>query len=42
MRQLFEQTRDKASALHAQYAGQIQQRSQNIDTTQLLSLIRGQ
>lgn len=42
MRQLFEQTRDKAAALHARYSAQIQQRSQSLDATQLLSLIRGQ
>lgn len=39
IRQLFEETRDKAAVLHAQYAGQIQQRSH---TKQLLNLIRGQ
>jgi uncharacterized protein (DUF697 family)/tellurite resistance protein len=41
MRQLFEQAKDKASLLHSKYARQIQQRSQTLDTTQLLGLIRG-
>jgi uncharacterized protein (DUF697 family)/tellurite resistance protein len=42
MRQLFEQAKAKATSVHAQYAGQIQQKSQNIDTSQLIGLIRGQ
>jgi uncharacterized protein (DUF697 family)/tellurite resistance protein len=42
IRQLFEQAKTKATELHGKYAGQIQQRSQSIDTTQLLGLIRGQ
>jgi uncharacterized protein (DUF697 family)/tellurite resistance protein len=42
MRQLFEQAKTKATELHGKYAGQIQQRSQGIDTTQLIGLIRGQ
>lgn len=42
MRQLFEQAKTKATELHGKYAGQIQQKSQSIDTTQLLSLVRGQ
>lgn len=42
MRQLFDQLKQKASALHGKYAGQIQQRSKTIDTTQLLSLVKGQ
>jgi len=42
MRQLFDQLKDKASGLHAKYAGQIQQRSGTIDTTQLLGIIKGQ
>jgi len=42
MRQLVAQLKEKATGLHAKYAGQIQQQSRTIDTTQLLSLIRGQ
>lgn len=42
MRQLFDQAKAKATSLHTQYAAQIQQKSQNIDTSQLLNLIRGQ
>jgi uncharacterized protein (DUF697 family)/tellurite resistance protein len=42
MRRLFEEAKDKATSLHAKYAEQIQQRSQSIDSAQLLSLIRGQ
>lgn len=42
MRQLFEQAKSKATDLHGKYAGQIQQRLQSVDTTKLLSLIRGQ
>jgi len=42
MRQLFDQFKEKATGLHAKYAGQIEQQSQKIDATQLLSLIRGQ
>lgn len=41
MRQLFDQAKDKAASLHGQYAGQIREKSQSIDTTQLLGLIRG-
>jgi uncharacterized protein (DUF697 family) len=42
MRQLFEQLKEKAGGLHAKYAGQIQQQSRTIDTTQLLNLVRNQ
>jgi uncharacterized protein (DUF697 family)/tellurite resistance protein len=42
MRSLFDQLKQKASGLHANYAGQIQQKSKTIDTTQLLNLIKNQ
>ena len=42
MRQLFNQLKEKAGGLHAKYAGQIQQQSRTIDTTQLLNLVRNQ
>jgi tellurite resistance protein/uncharacterized protein (DUF697 family) len=42
LRQMFEQSKEKAAGLYSQYAGQIQQRSRSIDVTQLLSLLRGQ
>jgi uncharacterized protein (DUF697 family)/tellurite resistance protein len=42
MRQLFDQLKDKATNLYSRYAGEIQQRSRSIDTTQLVGLIRGQ
>lgn len=42
MRQLFDQLKEKAGGLHAKYAGQIQQQSRTIDTTQLLNLVRSQ
>jgi hypothetical protein len=42
MRGLFDQLKEKATGLHAKYAGQIQQRSGTIDTKQVLSLIKGQ
>ena len=40
MRQLFDSLKSHASGLHTKYAGEIQQRSRNIDTPQLLSLIK--
>lgn len=42
LRQLFEQSKEKAAGLYSEYAGQIQQRSRSIDVTQLLTLLRGQ
>ena len=42
MRQLFNQLKEKAGGLYAKYAGQIQQQSRTIDTTQLLNLVRNQ
>jgi uncharacterized protein (DUF697 family) len=42
MRQLFDQSKEKAAGLYAKFSGQIQQQSRTIDTSQLLNLIRGQ
>lgn len=42
MRRMFEQAKEKAASLYEKYAAQIHQRSQSIDTNQLLGLVRGQ
>lgn len=42
IRQLFDRLKEKATGLHGQYAGQIQQRSQSLNASELLTLVRGQ